>query len=444
MMTFRQNLIRARGHFVFILGVIAGLALVMWLEQSSQTAASLPRAEMANVLAPIEDREPLPLAIRGKATAEDLENAAIAWTYFRNNTDRKTGLVNSVDGYPSITMWEAGSQIVAIVSAERLGLIPADEAGDRLSAAFESLGKLPLFDDVLPNKAYDTRSLEMVDYTNKPSKQGLGWSALDMARIVSALAIARSAHPELAPAIAQVLDSWQLDRMVRDGQMYGTSVVDGEVRENQEGRLGYEQYAAKAMMLLGYDMVRAYDPDDSAMIQPVSGQPVPVDTRLHRGSIPAFVVSEPYLFDGLEFGFDARSARIASAVYQAQEMRYDETGHLTAVTETHLDEAPYFAYSTIWGGGAPWSVLTFKGERIDSRRTLATKAAFGWNALYGTPYTEELVKAVKATADPEKGWSEGLYEEDGSTNKSITANTNALVLAALAFKVDGPLLRHAR
>ncbi len=197
------------------------------------------------------------------------------------------------------------------------------------------------------------------------------------------------------------------------------------------------------MMLSGFDVVHAYDPADRAMIRSVMGQDIPVDTRLHRGRIPAFVVSEPYLFDGLEFGFDARSSRIASAVYLAQQARHDQTGQLTAVTETHLDEAPFFAYSTVWGGGAPWSVLTFQGDRIDSRRTLATKAAFGWDALYGTPYTAQLVDAVTPTADPLRGWPEGLYEADGTINGSVTANTNALVLAALAFKATGPLLRRA-
>ncbi|WDA11564.1 DUF3131 domain-containing protein [Paracoccus marcusii] len=439
-MRLRQNLVRARGHIVFILGVIGGLMVVTWLEQAGPSAAG---QAPVTPLAAIEAATPLPLAIRGASSAADLDHAAIAWTYFRNNTDPNTGLVHSVDGYPSTTMWETGSLIVAIVAAERVSLIDATEAKDRLAAILTSLDRLPLFQDSLPNKAYDTRSLKMVDYANRPTDLGLGWSALDVARLMAALAIARAAHPDMAPAIAAATDDWRLDRMIRDGQLYGASVVDAEVRENQEGRLGYEQYAAKAMMLSGFDMVRAYDPADSAMIQPVMGQDIPVDTRLHRGRTPAFVVSEPYLFDGLEFGFDARSSRIASAVYLAQQARHDQTGHLTAVTETHLDEAPFFAYSTVWGGGAPWSVLTFQGDRIDSRRTLATKAAFGWDALYGTPYTAQLVEAVVPTADPRRGWPEGIYEVDGTTNASITANTNALVLAALAFKAAGPLLRGA-
>ena len=127
----------------------------------------------------------------------------------------------------------------------------------------------------------------------------------------------------------------------------------------------------------------------------------------------------------------------------AQEKRWRETGQWTAVSESHLDEAPYFIYSTIWGGGAPWAVMTFKGDRLDSKRTVTVKTAFAWDALFGTEYTRALVDVLAPLGDPERGWPEGLYETDGTTNGSITANTNAVVLAALAFRVHGPLTRRS-
>ncbi|WP_108258742.1 DUF3131 domain-containing protein [Mangrovicoccus ximenensis] len=440
-MSFRKNVTRARGHIVFLVGLVAGLALVLWLETFGDPPEVVQMQGHPDVMEVFDKIEPLPLAIRGESTPEDLEAARIAWTYFVNNTVEETGLANSVDRYPSTTMWETGSYIVAILSAERLGLIGGDEARARLETLLGSLRTLRLFQDTLPNKAYHTRTLELVDYGNKPSELGLGWSALDVARIVSTLGLVERRHPELAPQVEDLVAAWSLDRMVRDGELIGTNVVAGEVRENQEGRVGYEQYAAKAMMLFGFDVYKAYEVRDNLMVQMVEGQPIPVDTRLHRGQTPAFVVSEPYLFDGLEFGFDARSHRFASAIYRAQKNRFDETGELTAVTESHLSGEPYFAYSTVWGGGEPWAVMTFQGERIDDRRTVATKAAFGWDALFGTKYTGRLVEAVSEAADPEKGWPEGIYEATGEVNTSTTANTNAVVLAALSFKAFGPLMR---
>jgi hypothetical protein len=232
--------------------------------------------------------------------------------------------------------------------------------------------------------------------------------------------------------------------MVENGELIGGNVIEGNLRRDQEGRVGYEQYAAKAMMLFGYDVYNAYDAESHLMVRDVEDHPIPVDTRLHRNVTPAFTVSEPYLFDGLEFGFDARSARFATAIYSAQEARYRNSGILTAVSESHIDVAPYFIYSSVWGGGAPWAVMTFRGERLDSKRTITTKVAFAWDALFGTDYTRELVAAIAPLGDTERGWPEGIYEIDGTTNSSVTVNTNAVVLASLAFRAHGPLIRAGR
>jgi hypothetical protein len=440
-MSFTQNLIRARGHIVFLVALVAGLFLVQWLDSresehddQSGTGSQSQMEQFAGITA-------LPLVQPKPSSDADLQAARTAWIYFQNNTNAKTGLANSANDYPSTTMWETGSYLIAILSAERLGLIQKPEADSRLSAVLASLQKLRLFDGKLPNKAYNTETLELVDYTNKPSKDGLGWSALDVARIMSSFALINRNHPELAPQVEALLKTWQIDQMIENGQLIGTNIADGKIRRDQEGRLGYEQYAAKAMMLFGYDASRAFGIDGKLMVKEVEGLPIAVDARPQHGGAPGFVVSEPYLFDGLEFGFDARSQLFATTVYQAQAARFASSGHLTAVTEGHLNEKPYFSYATVWGGGTPWAVLSFKGERMDSRRTLSTKAAFGWDALFGTDYTAKLVAAVAKNADPAKGWAEGIYEEGGAINTSVTANTNAVILAALSFKATGPLIR---
>ena len=72
---------------------------------------------------------------------------------------------------------------------------------------------------------------------------------------------------------------------------------------------------------------------------------------------------------------------------------------------------------------------------------MTTKVAFAWDALFGTDYTRELLVAIAPLGDVDRGWPEGIYEIDGSTNTSVTVNTNALVLAALAFRAHGPLIR---
>jgi hypothetical protein len=446
-MSFRKNLIKARSHIVFLVALGCGLGIVTSIESRKSAENESPIAlgdttmGISSPMDAFDDVAPLPLAIATRSTPDDIAHAQIAWQYFVNNTNAETGLVNSANGYPSTTMWETGSYFVAVISADLLGLIESDEAKDRIGAALETLSTMRLFDDSLPNKAYNVQTGELVDYGNNPVERGLGWSALDIARIVGAFGHVEQNYPDLSPKVATVMGGWDLPNMVEDGQLIGGNMIDGNLRRDQEGRVGYEQYASKAMMLYGFDMYRAYQTDEHLMVRDVAGHPIPVDSRLHRNITPAFTVSEPYLFDGLEFGFDARSIRFASAIYGAQEARWVETGTFTAVSETHIDVAPYFVYSSVWGGGAPWAVMTFTGDRMDSRRTLSTKVAFAWNALFGTDYTRELVAQVSRLGDPEKGFPEGIYEVDGTTNSSVTTNTNAVVLAALAFKAHGPLIR---
>ncbi len=446
-MSFRENLIKARSHIVFLIALGCGLGIVVSIEakKSNESDGVVTKAdEVMGVSSPMdafENLSSLPLATARPSTPEDLANARIAWQYFVNNTNDETGLVNSANGYPSTTMWETGSYFVAVISADLLGLIESDAAKDRISKALDTLATMRLFDDSLPNKAYNVQTGELVDYGNNPVERGLGWSALDIARIVGAFGHVEQNYPDLSPKIALVMARWDLPQMVENGQLIGGNMVDGNLRRDQEGRVGYEQYASKAMMLYGFDMYRAYQTDEYLMVREVFGQPIPVDNRLHRNITPAFTVSEPYLFDGLEFGFDARSIKFASAIYNAQEARWAETGTFTAVSETHIDVAPYFVYSSVWGGGAPWAVMTFSGDRMDSRRTISTKAAFAWDALFDTDYTQQLVAQVSPLGELAKGFPEGIYEADGTTNSSVTTNTNAVVLAALAFSAHGPLIR---
>lgn len=438
-MNFKDNIIKARSHIVFLLALGCGLALVTIIDGGLD--ASVQQDVREDPMTQFDTVTPLPLTAPRTSSEDDIEYARIAWRYFQNNTDPTTGLVNSTDNYPSTTMWETGSYFVATISAERLQLIEREDAIARVDHALGTLIEMRLFDDVLPNKAYNVRTGDLVNYANQPVERGLGWSALDIARLVGALGHVQANYPELAPQVSALMARWQLSDMVEDGQLVGGNMIDGNLRRDQEGRVGYEQYAAKAMMLFGFDMARAYDAQIHLMVKEVQGEPIPVDDRLHRNVTPAFTVSEPYLFDGLEFGFDARSHRFASAIYAAQEGRFRETGILTAVSESHIDVAPYFVYSSVWGGGAPWAVLAFNGERMDSRRTITTKAAFAWDALFGTEYTRKLIETIAPLGDAERGWPEGLYEVDGSTNGSVTVNTNAVVLAALAFKAHGPIIR---
>jgi hypothetical protein len=228
--------------------------------------------------------------------------------------------------------------------------------------------------------------------------------------------------------------------------MYGAALDNkGKTEYPQEGRLGYEEYAAKSFNLMGADVSTALRYTDFLKFVEIEGISVATDSRdpLQYGA-HNYVVSEPYILDGIEFGWDHLSQELAWRVYQAQEKRFASTGILTAVSEDNIDQAPYFVYNTVFTSGKPWNAITEKGEDASQFKTLSTKAAFGWHALYETDYTRQLVEKAATLADPERGWYSGVYEVSGQPNKAITANTNGIVLEALAYKQTGQLMKLGR
>lgn len=108
-MSFRDDLIKARSHIVFLIALVCGLALVLWLEGISDKTGDrmidgAPSSTKEDVMAPFEALAPLPLTQPRASTPEEIEYAKIAWRYFTNNTSEETGLVYSADNYPSTTM----------------------------------------------------------------------------------------------------------------------------------------------------------------------------------------------------------------------------------------------------------------------------------------------------------------------------------------------------
>ena len=438
-MSFKENLIKARSHIAFILGLsfAAGFALSV----ESRVNVDAFRTGGSTRIYPSEAQ--LTLAPQSPLSPRDLENARIAWRYFEKNTQTQTGLVNSVDGFPSTTIWDQGSYILGLISAERIGIVDKQTFDDRLSRVLGTLARLPLFDGKLPNKAYDTRSTEMVDYSNAATPGGIGWSALDVARISVPLNIILYDYPLHASNAAKVLSHWNFAAMIRDGQLFGSRLADetGVVEIVQEGRLGYEEYAARAVGLLGLDAMNAALYEDFLQFKNVGKQSIAVDSRSHtQFDAHVYVVSEPYLLTALEFGFDTSSKELAQRIYMAQSDRYQATGQLTAVSEDNIDQAPYFIYNSVFANGKAWNALAEDGSQHDDKRTISTKAVFGWDAVFATEYTDRLMRHIAPTATENTGFYSGIYEEDNRLNAVATANTNGVILEAIQYKLNGPLL----
>ncbi|NEQ43547.1 MAG: DUF3131 domain-containing protein [Leptolyngbya sp. SIOISBB] len=412
---------------------------------SSPTAEKNPTAEnstsdIASNAACGEFQTPL--------SESEQQYAAVAWQYFVNNRQPDTGFTNAANQYPSGTLWDQGNYLMALNAAHWLGLIEQSEFDNQLNRFLTSLGEIPLVDGALPNKVYNTATGEMVDYSNEPTEEGIGWSALDIGRLLTAFHIIRTCHPQYADWLEGIVASWQVARSVEDGQLYGAVIEDdGQILRVQEGRLGYEEYAARGYELWGFDAATALELEPMQLVE-VSGVEIPVDERdFEATDANNYVVSESYILEAIEFGWDSDLSKHGEAVLAAQKGRYDETGLLTAVSEDNIDQAPHFLYSTLYANGTPWAVITEENDPYPDLRTVSTKAAFGWFYLFPKqPYTLKLINAVKDLQDPDGGgFYAGIYEESEEMNTILTGNTNGLILEILYFKALGntPILEIA-
>lgn len=381
-----------------------------------------------NVL-PVPAHRTLPL------DAEDRQLARNAWKYFEVNR-LKTGLVSSAAKFPATTMWDAASQLAGMTAARELDLLTTAEFDRQMAQTLDSLAKLPLYKNELPNKAYNAETLQPVNYGKLDKPEEIGFSAIDLGRLALWLDLVAHRYPQHAKACQSVTARWKLTRLASEGNLMGTHLQNGKEEWNQEGRLGYEQYAAYGLKKLGIVAKNALDPKANEYYVDVMGIQIPADKRT---SYHNYVTSEPYVLDGLETGFKALPAEYAGRVLQAQTRRAQATGQFTAWSEDNLDRAPWFVYNSIHVDGQNWKTLNPAGKESDKFRTSSTKTAVSWQMLFGNRYTERNYKGLRWLADPDRGVFGGVYEENQEINRSLTLNTNGQILAALLYAHIGSI-----
>ncbi|MBI3248273.1 MAG: DUF3131 domain-containing protein [Deltaproteobacteria bacterium] len=389
----------------------------------------------------------------GQLTEEETRWAQTAWKYFETQTNPATGLVNSVDKYPAASMWHVGDYMAALVAAHQLELIKDQEFDRRLSMLLQTLNTLPLAFNQLPNKLYHTETKLMVNSANQPEETG--WSAIDLGRLLIWLKITRERYPQFAEYIDKVVLRWRFcDILDPRGGLYGATKVHDQLQKYQEGRLGYEEYAAMGYQAWGFDTRR------SSLLEPYSvikiyDVEIVHDSRdsLQDGSKYGPVVSLPYILHGMEFNWDRigdetsldsehtdqQMALLAERMYQVQRLRYEREGILTARTDHQLKRAPFFVYDAIFVAGYAWNTITDSGISRPEEALVSTRATFGLWALWKTSYTDRLIEAIGQLFDPGKGWYEGRFEQTGGYEYSLTCTTNAVILEALFYKHQGKL-----
>lgn len=390
----------------------------------------------------------------GALTEKELAWATTAWRYVQRNTQADSGLVGAIDGYPGFTMTNLAEYLAALNSAYRFSLVEEKEFDERLSAVLEFLNEMDLVGAGLPNRSYHAATGDMVDYGLQPAQ--VGWSALELGRLLIWLNYYRRHYPRFAEYIDKAVLRWDFCGLLDDdGSLMGGRRTESGWQRYQEGRLGYEEYATYGYYLWGFDPARA-DRLEPFEVRRFYRLPLLVDGRDPReDGVIAPLVPTPYWYAGMEFNWDnwgdkesgdthhsrPHLAEQAKNLYLIQERRWQEDALYTARAEHLMSEPPYFVYDAIFGLGSPFPTLDDQGNFHDDDAMVATKAVFMMWVLWNREYTDRLMAVTEHLYDAERGWYEGRWERSAGYEQVFSLSTNAAVLQALLYKVEGKLFR---
>jgi hypothetical protein len=417
--------------------------------RNDQTAASYALAnghrEIVALLEPgsapraARDR-PVEPALRGprERRAQFLDAAKAAWTFADSHYQPATGLSRGVASYQFITIWDVGSMLASLYCAHGLALIDDTTYDTRVGKLLETLARMPLDAGTVPGRSYDSRTGAMVDRAERPTVEGTGFSATDIGRLLIWLKIVGSANERLEKLTATIVKRIDMGRIVQRGYLMGEDVdASGKRIAYQEGRIGYEQYAAEGFAAWGHRAEKALSLDENALPLSVLGQELAADVR---GSDR--LTSEPFVMMGLELGFAPEMTAFVQRMLLAQETRYRNTGVVTMLSEDSLDQPPaYFYYYCLFANGRQFGIdVQIPGAVADGPRWISTKAAFAFHALMPSGYTQLAADTVRP-ARSARGWGSGVYEADGRSTGTENINTAAVVLTSALYEQRGrPLL----
>jgi hypothetical protein len=350
-----------------------------------------------------------------------------------------TGFIGPVGQYPYTTVWDIGSSLAALYCGHELQLLGDAEYDRRLRRALETLKKIQLFDGIAFNKSYNVRTGAMASHDGRPSKRGAGWSTTDLGRMLVWLKIVAQ-QPAYADDAAAIVKRMDAAKLVRDGYLWGATLERQGLREYQEGRVGYEQYAAQGFAAWGLTAARALDMKENAIPITVMGKTLLADFRGEDR-----YTSEPLVLMGLELGWTPEVERLARELLAAQEERYRRTGRVTIVSEDAIGRPPYFFYYyCAYANGKEFGIdVQDIRAAVDGPRWVSTKSAFAWDALLPSDYTRRGLAAVTRSRAA-GGWGSGVYEDNGRSTGTANINTEAVVLESAVVKRTGrPLLAPA-
>lgn len=366
----------------------------------------------------------------GEARAQLLADAKVAWSYFEKWTNPKTGLcpatVNFAPGHQrlheSVTMWDVGSHIFALMAAVDLELISPKKFQNSIGRILPHLAGRRSQGRLLPQGWIATDKFK---WGNR------NFDGCDAGRLLSAL-YNLDIHPLVKDRAAPTVATWDLRDVVKDGIVY--SVEDGQLETTFRSHCAH--YAAWAFRTWGIEVASPYEVLQGRSLP--DGQMALLEVCGHIGPLGA----EPLLMEGLEFGMSPESAYLADALFAAQIEEYVETGQLVSVSETPINSPPWFLYQGLQfdAPGRVWATDTVAGLKAhrtqafrDRHLSISSKSAYLWASHKDHPLCDKLLSLVRNEAKTPYGFAPSINKRTGSASRTYSdINTNAVILQAIA------------
>ena len=371
-----------------------------------------------------------PVDPSAESRAQLLSDAKVAWSYFDRWTNPKTGLcpatVNFAAGHQrlheTVTMWDVGSHIFALIAAVDLELISPQKFQ-------KAIGR------ILPNIAGRRSQGRLLPQgwiaTDKFKWGNRNFDGCDAGRLLAAL-YNLDLHPLVKDRAAPTVARWDLKDIVQNGVVY--SVENGILETTFRSHCAH--YAAWAFRTWGIEVKSPYEvfqgkssPDGQMALLEVCGRIGPLG-------------AEPLLMEALEFGMSPESAYLADVLLAAQIEEHEETGRLICVSEGPINNAPWFLYQGLQfdAQGRVWATDTVAG--LDAHRTkafrdehlsISSKAAYLWSAYKDHPFCDRLLTVVRDKAKTSNGFASSINQRTGEPSKTYSdINTNAVILQSIA------------
>ena len=381
-----------------------------------------------------------PVALTPQERQLYLDAARTSWNLVNRITEPSTGLARAHARYSYVTLWDIAGVIAANYAAHELAFIDDATYDSHIQRILATLSTVDLFEKAAFNRIYDAKTGRMVDNAGKISNVGAGWSSVDIGRLLVWLRIVSAKQPKYLPLATQVVRRLDMSKLLDGGYLRGLQVdpKTGKKQTFTEDEIGYQQYALSGFAMWG------------ARVNPAG-----LDVRRNVSAINVLgvrllisspgndrVMSEPFIMIGMETGFrTADIARQAVQVLAAQTARYQETRIVTAVTEDALPDPPYyFYYYSVYHRGNPFVVESLDDKVVERPRWVSSKAAFGWNAVLPSAYTQLLLRTVRPAGTLD-GWGSGVYEDTLLPTGVPSLNTAALIMESALYRTRGrPIL----